>query len=97
MRVKTTRITVESDTITMIRRFGADRSWCPVCATEVDVVAIEGLAGILTDDAVQSWIATGELHVSRRPGEAGGICLASLLQHFQLQRAQNSNSAKETS
>jgi|SRR5581483_4228964 hypothetical protein len=97
MRVKTTRITVESETITTIRRFGADRSWCPVCAAEVAVVAIEGLAGILPDDVAQSWIARGELHVSRYSGKSDCICLDSLLQCFQLQRAQNPNSAKETS
>ena len=96
MRVKTTRITLERDSITLINRFGVDRSWCPACAMEVDAVAIEGLVKVLTDDTAQSWIAAGELHVSRCSGEPDRVCLASLLRCFQLQRAQNANSAKET-
>jgi len=47
--VKTTRITVERDTIMVVRRARIELAWCPVCRTEVEVITLgrESLAEVL--------------------------------------------------
>jgi hypothetical protein len=87
MRVRTTRITVERDTTMVIRRAGSERSWCALCATEVDVVSLYGevLTEILAQGIAHGWIAAGQLHVIDRPSEPTRICLASLLRCFEPQ------------
>jgi hypothetical protein len=88
MPMRTTRITVEQDTITVIRRESVERSWCPVCAAEVDAVVVGGpcLTGILGEGTAHGWIAGGQLHASQQPGGTARICLPSLLQCFESQQ-----------
>jgi len=83
MRVTTTWITVRTETITLIRRSGAERSWCRHCAAEVEVVAVDAkaLAEIL-DGTVRSAIESGELHVFQDPDRPARTCLPSLIRCF---------------
>lgn len=94
MSVRTTRITLERDTVMVVRRTSAERFWCPLCAAEVDAVALDGnaLAEILTEAAAHGPIADRELHVIDRLGEPTRVCLPSLLRRFETQL----NIAKET-
>lgn len=89
MRVRTTRITLEHDTLTIIRRAGAERSWCPLCAAEVDVVTIDStaLAEAFPESAAESSIAIGDLHALQDPGEPARLCLPSLLRCFERQQS----------
>lgn len=97
MRVRTTRITVEREMITIIRRSSAERSWCPVCAAEVDVVALDSnaLAEVLAESAARFVNAGAELHISQDPDRPARICLPSLLRCFEPQRTQTTNTPKE--
>ncbi len=85
MASKTTRITVEKDTIMLVRHARAEQAWCPICGNVVDVVALanEALAEFLASNDVQRWIGAGELHMSREPNGPVCICLASLLRCFE--------------
>jgi hypothetical protein len=38
---KTTRITVETENLMVIRRAKADLAWCPECRAEVDVITLD--------------------------------------------------------
>ena len=85
MAAKSTRITVEKDTIMLVRHARAEQAWCPICGSHVDVVTLakEALAEFLASHDVQGWIAAGKLHVSREPNRPIRICLASLLRCFE--------------
>ena len=85
MAAKTTLITVEKETIMLVRHARAEKAWCPICASHVDVVTLakEALAEFLASKDVQQWIAAGRLHVSRDPKGISQFCLASLLQCFE--------------
>jgi hypothetical protein len=82
----------------IVCRANGDRSWCPLCAAEVDVVSVGGkvLAEILAAGTALGWIVSGELHVSRQPDGATRICLASLLRCSEPKQTQAPNTAKET-
>ncbi|MGB8535111.1 MAG: hypothetical protein WCD57_01740 [Acidobacteriaceae bacterium] len=98
MPERKTRITVEQDTIMIVRRANVERSWCPLCTAEVDVVAVgdKVLAEILATGTGLGWIVSGDLHVSHQPDGTTRICLASLLRCSEPQPAQPTNIAKET-
>jgi hypothetical protein len=42
--VKTTRITVETETLMIIRRAKVALAWCPECLTEVEVIMLDGIS-----------------------------------------------------
>ena len=83
--VKTTRITVETETLVVVRRAKAAVSWCPGCRAVVDVVTID--AGSLVEPAtgaqLRQWQETGKLHLSHLASGAAQICVSSLLQCFE--------------
>ncbi len=63
--LKTTRITVETDTLMVIRRARAVLAWCPNCRAEVNVINLttESLANAATTAQFQHWLDTGKLHL----------------------------------
>jgi len=82
MVLRTTRITVETDTLMVIRRARAILAWCPDCRAEVNVIALgsDGLAEAATVAQLQHWLDTGKLH-SWQPADGPlQICVPSLLQ-----------------
>jgi hypothetical protein len=85
MAAKTTRITLEKDTIMLVRHARAEQAWCPICGNVVDVVALanDALSEFLASNDVRGWIAAGKLHMSREPNGPVRICLASLLRCFE--------------
>jgi hypothetical protein len=80
-----TRITVERDTIMLVRHARAEQAWCPLCDNVVDVVILanEALAEFIASNDVQGWITTEKLHVSCQANGPVRICLASLLRCFE--------------
>jgi len=97
MAVKTTRITVERDTIVVVRNAKADRGWCELCGAEVEVISLEsdGLAAVLRANETERWIEAVKLHVLREPGRPSRVCLGSLLRCFEPQLGQRTNCEKE--
>ena len=80
--VKTTRISVETETLIIVRRAKATKAWCPDCRAEVDVITFDHDSFIDSATAAQihEWQNTGRLHLWQpAPGQAR-ICVTSLLQ-----------------
>ena len=83
--VKTTKITVETESLTIIRRAKAFVAWCPDCQAPVEVIALENHATAEGVCAVQlkRWLATDKLHIWQPAVGPTQICLASLLCCFE--------------
>lgn len=92
MRVRTTRITIEHETVTLIRRESVRRVWCPLCADEVDTIAWADLLQMLADEVLAQGIASGRIHVLDQTEPVIRVCLASLLRCLEPQ----TNFPKET-
>ena len=89
MAVKTTRITIETETLLIIRRATVSSAWCPNCDAEVDVITLENdsLAEQITATQIQEWLATGKLHFWQIPNGPARLCVTSLLHCFELEEA----------
>jgi hypothetical protein len=81
---KTTRITVETETLVIVRHAKAAKSWCPACRAEVDVVTVDSDSVIepATAAQIRERLATGKLHLSQPANGPIQICVSSLLQCF---------------
>ena len=84
--VKTTRITVETETLMIVRRAKAGLAWCPDCRAEVDVITLDNdsLAKSITAAHIEEWLGTGKLHLWQPAQGPTQICVSSLLRCFEL-------------
>ena len=76
-----TKITLETESLMIVRGRNSTRAWCPVCGAEVEMVAIESV-GVMTNlnqMALETWLNSGALHRSRSADGSEQICLNSLL------------------
>ena len=82
--VRTTRITIETETRVIVRRAQAKLSWCPDCRAEVDVITLDHdtLCESATAVQIHEWQTTGRLHLSQPANGPVQICVTSLLQCF---------------
>ena len=82
---KHTKITIETDSLLILRCGSSQRSWCPRCAAEGDMVALEnaGVISNLEQPALEEWLNSEELHRSRATDGSTLICLNSLLARVQ--------------
>jgi len=82
---KTTRITIETESLLVVHRAKTIVAWCPVCCVDVDAITLEGngLGEDLPSTLLAEWLATGKLHSWSPEGCPAQICLASLLQCFE--------------
>jgi hypothetical protein len=87
---KTTRITVETETLLIVRRAKADLAWCSECRAEVDVITLDNdtLAEPNAAAQIQEWLGTSKLHCWRSANGPAQICLPSLFQCFELEEVQ---------
>jgi hypothetical protein len=75
MAVRTTKITIETEGLLVIRQARTMVTWCPDCQAEVDVVLLgEETAQLL------SGLPRGTLHIWSPPEGPVLICLRSLVQ-----------------
>jgi hypothetical protein len=82
---KQTRITIETDSLLILRGRNTSRAWCPLCAAEGEMIALDNL-GILSNldrPALEEWLNSGELHRSQAADGSELICLNSLLARVQ--------------
>jgi hypothetical protein len=78
MAVRTTKITIETEGLLVIRQARTVVTWCPDCQDEVEAVLLdEGTAQVL------SGLPTGALHICSPPEGLVLICLRSLMQRSQ--------------
>jgi hypothetical protein len=78
MAVKTTKITIETEGLLVVRQALTVVTWCPGCKAEVEVA-------LLTEDSAQllGGLHSGTLHMWSSPEGQTRICLPSLLQRSQ--------------
>jgi hypothetical protein len=78
---RTTRVTVETDTLLVIRRAQAALAWCPGCGAEVDVITLtpDSFAEPATAVQIEQCLATGKLHLWHTADGVVQICVTSLL------------------
>jgi hypothetical protein len=78
---KQTKITIQTDSLLLLRGHSSTHALCPLCKAESEMVALEGLEVISNLDRtrVEEWINSGELHHLRGADGSPLVCLNSLL------------------
>ena len=80
-----TKITIESDSLLILRGRSSLRAWCPDCASEVEMIPMDGV-GVISNLAamdVEAWIQSEDLHHVMATDGALLICLNSMLKRIQ--------------
>jgi hypothetical protein len=96
--VKTTRITVETDTLMIVHRAKASLAWCPDCRAEVNVITVnESLAEPAAATQIREWLATGKLHFWQQADGSAQLCVPSLLRCFELEEVRRVSALGEPS
>jgi hypothetical protein len=87
--VKTTRITIETDSLLVVYRGRTFVAWCPVCCADVEAMTLEGnsLGEDIPSTLVRDWLAAGKLHLWSPNTGPARICLTSLLRCFESEDA----------
>jgi len=82
---KQTKITIETDSLLVLRGRSPLRSWCPQCAAEGEMIPMEGVGVIsnLAPSEVEAWLESEAIHRSQAADGAQLICLNSLLKRVQ--------------
>ena len=82
---KKTTITIETDSLLIMRGRNLPRAWCPFCAAESEMIGLANAAVISNLDrgAVEDWLNSGELHRSLANDGSELICLNSLVARVQ--------------
>jgi hypothetical protein len=82
---KQTTIRVETDSLLILRSRTFTRAWCPLCAADVEMIALENTRVIsnLEQPALEQWLNAGQLHRSQAADGSVLICLDSLLARVQ--------------
>jgi hypothetical protein len=81
---KQTKITIQTDSVLLLRGHNSTRARCPLCNADSEMVAIENLQIVsnLDGPGLEKWINSGVVH--RLEGQDGTtlVCLNSLLAHI---------------
>jgi hypothetical protein len=78
---KQTKITIETESLLILRGRSSAHAWCPHCAAESEMIAIDrfGVISNLERSALEEWLNSGELHQLQSADGSTLICLNSLL------------------
>ena len=82
---KQTKITIETDSLLILRGRIPLRARCQQCNAEAEMIPLDGVGVIsnLQPSEVEAWIESEDLHRSQAPGGGQLICLNSLLKRVQ--------------
>lgn len=78
---KRTILTIETESLLVVRGNGAPRSWCAQCAADTEMIGLMNL-GVVTNldrSAIEEWLNSGDLHRSVGLDGSPLICLNSLV------------------
>lgn len=86
---KATKITIETESLLILRGRSSRSAWCPQCGAETEMVALESVGVISNLDraSLEAWLNSGELHRSQEGDGPVRICLNSLLARVQNKKA----------
>jgi hypothetical protein len=79
-----TKITIETDSLLILRGQSPLRAWCPDCASEAEMIPLDGV-GVISNLAameVEAWIQSEDLHHAMAADGAPLICLNSMLKRI---------------
>jgi hypothetical protein len=81
---KETRITIETDSLLILRGRSSLRAWCPDCASEVEMIPLDGVGVIsnLAATEVEAWMQSADLHHVMAADGALLVCLNSMLKRI---------------
>lgn len=76
-----TKMTLETESLKIVRGQKSPRAWCSLYEAEVEMVAVQSVGVITNLDqlALEAWLNSGALHRSRSADGSEQICLNSLL------------------
>jgi hypothetical protein len=82
---KKTTITLQTDSLLILRNRSSTRAWCPRCAADVEMLALEaiGVVSNLSQSEVEDWLNSSELHRSQASDGSALICLNSFISRVQ--------------
>lgn len=82
---KHVKITVETDSLLVLRGRMPLRAWCPQCAAEGEMIPLDdvGVVSNLPPAEIQTWIESEALHHTTSADGAPMICLNSMLKRVQ--------------
>ena len=85
MVVRATRITIETESLLVVRRGKTIVTWCPACCAQAEAMTLDGdsLADAIPSTLLRDWLAAGKLHFWSPDGGPAQICLTSLLRCFE--------------
>jgi hypothetical protein len=81
---KQTRITIETDSLLVLRGRKPLRAWCPTCGSEEEMIPLNevGIVSNLTAPEVKAWMQSEDLHYTVAAEGAPLICLHSMLKRM---------------
>ena len=82
---KQMKITIETDSLFILRGRSSVCAWCPRCAAQVELIAMKDVSVIsnLDPHALEEWLHSEELHRLQAPDGSALTCLNSLLARVQ--------------
>jgi hypothetical protein len=82
---KHTKITIETDTLLVLRGRRPLLAFCPACGVEAEMIPIEeaGIVSNLTASEVEAWMQAEDLHRTHAPDGALLLCLSSMVKRLQ--------------
>src|SRR5438477_12437287 len=85
LMAKQTTITIETDSLLILRGHNAHRAWCPLCEAEGEMIPLNelGVMSNLEPSALEEWLNSPDLHRSPAADGSSLICLNSLLARVQ--------------
>ena len=73
-------ITIETNSLLILRGRTTTRAWCPLCGGEVEMIAFQNMGEISSHGkALDHWLNSHALHRAARADGSPVICLNSLL------------------
>jgi hypothetical protein len=85
---KFTKITIETDSLLVLRGQAPLRAWCPQCRSEVEMIPLNdmGVVSNLPPAEVQEWLESSDLHQTTAAEGVPLICLNSMLKRIRRTR-----------
>lgn len=85
---KRTRITIETDSLLVLRGRKSLRAWCPQCGVEAEMIPLNdvGVISNLPLAEVQAWLESPDLHHTKRADGTALVCLNSMLKRVPRKR-----------
>lgn len=85
---KRTTVTIETDSLLVLRGRSTLRTWCPQCGAKAEMIPLNvvGVVSNLPPSEVQAWMESPDLHHTKAADGTALICLNSMLKRVRRTR-----------